>query len=73
MIDDDAYRAEQQFGGMANNTTTNCFQQVIALGEVVERSKNSGKHKAAEQEAQVQEDSANKVSCVYSSIQTCVS
>eukprot|EP00903_Cladosiphon_okamuranus_P007244 g7030.t1 len=33
---------------------------VIALGEVVERSKNSGKHKAAEQEAKAQEDSANK-------------
>eukprot|EP00752_Nemacystus_decipiens_P001277 g1272.t1 len=33
---------------------------VIALGEVVERSKNSGKHKEAEQEAMALEESANK-------------
>lgn len=39
------------------------YQQVIALGEAVERSKNSGKHKEAEREAMVQEDAANKVSC----------
>jgi len=35
---------------------------VIALAEVVERSKISGKHNEAEQEAKAQEESANKAS-----------
>lgn len=42
----------------AHETTS---QQVIALGEVVERSKDSGKHKEAERDAQAQEESENKV------------
>lgn len=45
-------------------------QQVIALTEVVERSKDSGKHKEAEREAKAQEDSDNKVLYCSSYIHT---
>lgn len=58
--------AEQSFLRKAtNNKRHETVGQVIALGELVERSKNSGKHKEAELEAKAQEESANKVCSCY--------
>lgn len=63
---EDAYMAEQSFLRKAtNNKRHETVGQVIALGELVERSKNSGKHKEAELEAKAQEESANKVCGCY--------